>query len=108
MTGLAHGTALTRDDLMWGAAATLAEGRRRAERDPLDELAAQILAEEIAERTPCHWGRQHADAVRAALYRSLAELADALLEVSESTPTPLDWAVDVDTVDDNTGRCATR
>ncbi|MFI6743879.1 hypothetical protein ACIBI9_64385 [Nonomuraea sp. NPDC050451] len=98
---LARSTAMTRDDLTWGAAATLAEGRL-VNGDLLDELAAHILAEEIAERAPCHWGRHHADAVRAALYRSLADLADALLEVSESTPTPLDW-----TADDNGGRYAT-
>jgi hypothetical protein len=98
---LARGTALTRDDLTWGAAATLAEGRL-GNRDLLDELAAQTLAEEIAERPPCHWGRHHADAVRAALYRCLADLADVLLEVSESTPTPVDW-----TADDNSARYAT-
>lgn len=51
---------------------------------------------------PCHWGRHHADGVRAALYRGLGNLAEALLEVSESTPTPLDW-----TVDDNSERYAT-
>ncbi|GHH63314.1 hypothetical protein GCM10018775_80880 [Streptomyces umbrinus] len=98
---LARGTAVTRGDLMRGAAATLAEGRP-VNGDLLDELAAHILAEEVTERSPCQWGRQHADAVRAALYRSLADLADALLEVSESTPTPLDW-----TGDDTSGRFAT-
>jgi len=98
---LARGTAVTRGDLMRGAAATPAEGRP-VDGDLLDELAAHILAEEVTERSPCQWGRQHADAVRAALYRSLADLADALLEVSESTPTPLDW-----TGDDTSGRSAT-
>ena len=98
---LARSTAMTRDDLTRGAAATLAEGDL-VNGDLLDQLAAHILAEEIAERSPCHWGRHHADAVRAALYRSLADLADALLEVSESTPTPLDW-----TADANGGTCAT-
>ncbi|MFF8596707.1 hypothetical protein ACF061_35885 [Streptomyces sp. NPDC015220] len=92
---LARGTAMTRDDLAWGAAATLAR-QRLAEPDPLDELAAQAVVDEIAERTPCRWGRHHADAVRAALYRTLADLADVLLEVSESTPTPLRWTVDDD------------
>ncbi|MFJ8941121.1 hypothetical protein ACIRL0_36310 [Streptomyces sp. NPDC102365] len=90
---LARGTAVTRGDLMRGAAATLAGGRP-VNGDLLDELAAHTLAEEVTERSPCQWGRQHADAVRAALYRSLADLADALLEVSESTPTPLDWTGD--------------
>jgi hypothetical protein len=94
---LARGAAMTRDELAWGAAVTLAMGCSM-QRDPLDELAAQLLVDEIAERAPQHWGRRHADAVRAALYRCLADLADALLEVSESTPTPLDW-----TVDDNNG-----
>ncbi|MGW7689849.1 hypothetical protein ACWGMA_13400 [Streptomyces asiaticus] len=90
---LASGTAMTRDDLTWGAAAIVVQGRLEHS-DPLDDLAAQTLADEIAERTPCQWGRPHADAVRAALYRNLADLADVLLEVSESTPTPLDWTVD--------------
>jgi hypothetical protein len=94
---LARGTAMTRDELAWGAAVTLAMGCSM-QRDLLDELAAQLLVDEIAERPPQHWGRHHAGAVRAALYRCLADLADALLEVSESTPTPLDW-----TVDDNGG-----
>lgn len=89
---LARGTALTRDDLSWGAAAVLAEGDPGAG-DRLDELAAHTLAQEVAERSPCQWGRDHTEAVRAALYRILADLADALLEVSESTPTPLDWTV---------------
>ncbi|MFD7282407.1 hypothetical protein ACFV80_36640 [Streptomyces sp. NPDC059862] len=97
---LARGTAVTRDDLAWGAAATLLQGHLE-QSDPLDDLAAQTLVDEIAERTPCQWGRSHADAVRAALYRTLADLADALLEVSESTPTPLDW-----TVDDSGGRAS--
>jgi hypothetical protein len=97
---LARGTAMTWDDLSWGAAAVLAEGDPGAA-DLLDELAAHNLAEEVAERSPCHWGRDHTEAVRAALYRSLADLADALLEVSESTPTPLDW-----TVHDNGGKYA--
>lgn len=87
---LARGAALTRDDLAWGAAAVVVRGRPERP-DPLDDLAAQALVDEIAERTPCRWGRSHADAVRAALYRTLADLADALLEASESTPTPLDW-----------------
>ncbi|WP_416983709.1 hypothetical protein [Streptomyces sp. T028] len=95
---LARATALNRDDLSWGAAAVLAQKDPGAA-DLLDELAAHTLAQEIAERSPCHWGRDHTEAVRAALYRSLADLADALLEVSESTPTPLDW-----TVHDNGGR----
>ncbi|WP_413098676.1 hypothetical protein [Streptomyces sp. Inha503] len=90
---LARGTAVTRDELVWGAAATQARGRP-VRRDPLDELAAQALVDATAERAPHHWGRHHADAVRAALYRNLADLADVLLEVSESTPTPLDWTVD--------------
>ncbi|MFF7981541.1 hypothetical protein ACFZDK_20825 [Streptomyces sp. NPDC007901] len=92
---LARGTAMTRDDLAWGAAAIAVQGRLE-QSDPLDDLAAQTLVDEIAERTPCQWGRSHADAVRAALYRTLADLADALLEVSESTPTPLDWTTDND------------
>ncbi|MFK0121609.1 hypothetical protein [Streptomyces sp. NPDC090994] len=92
---LARGTAMTRDDLAWGATATLA--RERLEQpDSLDDIAAQAIVDEIAERTPCRWGRHHSDAVRAALYRTLADLADALLEVSESTPTPLDWTTDDD------------
>ncbi|WP_223865288.1 hypothetical protein [Streptomyces sp. 5-10] len=90
---LARTTAMTRDDLTWGAAAVVVRGRLERS-DPLDDLAAQTLVDEIAERTPCRWGRSHADAVRAALYRTLADLADALLEVSESTPTPLEWTVD--------------
>ncbi|MET7481408.1 hypothetical protein ABZT17_44905 [Streptomyces sp. NPDC005648] len=77
---------MTRDDLAWGAGAALAR-ERPAQPDPLDELA---------ERTSCRWGRHHTDAVRAALYRTLADLADVLLEVSESTPTPLDWTADDD------------
>ncbi|WP_162097963.1 MULTISPECIES: hypothetical protein [Streptomyces] len=89
---LARGTAMTRGDLSWGAAAVLAEGDSGAA-DLLDGLAAHTLAQEVAERSPCHWGRGHTEAVRAALYRSLADLADVLLEVSESTPTPLDWTV---------------
>ncbi|MFI6494628.1 hypothetical protein [Streptomyces sp. NPDC050564] len=98
---LARGTAMTRDDLTWGAAAVL--GRERlAQPDPLDELAAQAIADEITERTPCQWGRHHTDAVRAALYRTLADLADVLLEVSESTPAPLNW-----TTDDDVGRAST-
>ncbi|WP_345945380.1 hypothetical protein SALCHL_006533 [Streptomyces albus subsp. chlorinus] len=95
---LARGTALTRDDLACGAAAVLAEGDPGAG-DPLAELAAHTLAQEAAERSPCHWGRDHTEAVRTALYRSLAELADALLEVSESTPTLMEW-----TVNDGGGR----
>jgi hypothetical protein len=92
---LARGTATTRDDLAWGAATTLA--RERLERpDSLDEIAAQAIVDEIAERTPCRWGRHHSDAVRAALYRTLADLADVLLEVSESSPTPLAWSTDDD------------
>ncbi|MFF9493050.1 hypothetical protein [Streptomyces flaveolus] len=87
---LARDTAMTRDDLAWGAAAALAR-QRLAQPDPLDELATQAIVDELAERTPCRWGRHHTDAVRAALYRTLADLADVLLEVSESTPTPLDW-----------------
>ncbi|MER6063087.1 hypothetical protein ABT167_18215 [Streptomyces sp. NPDC001792] len=43
--------------------------------DLLDELAAQAIVDELAERTPCRWGRHHTDAVRAALYRILADLA---------------------------------
>jgi hypothetical protein len=87
---LARATALTWDELSCGAAAVLTD-RDPVAGDPLGELAARTLAQEVAERTPCHWGRDHTEAVRAALYRSLADLADALLEVSESTPTPLDW-----------------
>ena len=98
---LARGTAMTRDDLSWGAAAVLAEEDTGAG-DPLDEHAAHTLAQEVATRSPCHWGRGHTEAVRAALYRIMADLADALLEVSESTPTPLDW-----TIHDNGGRYAT-
>ncbi|WP_431918759.1 hypothetical protein [Nonomuraea jabiensis] len=89
---LARGTAMTRDDLLRGAAAVLAEEDPGAG-DLLDELAVHTLAQEVAERSPCHWGRDHTEVVRAALYRILADLADALLEVSESTPTPLDWTV---------------
>lgn len=66
-------------------------GERLAQPDPLDVLAAQAIVDELAERTPCRWGRQHTDAVRAALHRTLADLADVLLEASESTPTLLDW-----------------
>lgn len=92
---LARGTAMTRDDLTWGATATLA--RERLEQpDSLDEIAAQAIVDEIAERTPCRWGRHHSDAVRAALYRTLADLADVLLEVSESSPTPPAWSADDD------------
>lgn len=87
---LARDTAMTLDELAWGATATLA-GERLAQPDPLDVLAAQAIVDELAERTPCRWGRQHTDAVRAALYRTLADLADVLLEASESTPTLLDW-----------------
>nr|BFD87017.1 hypothetical protein StreXyl84_64180 [Streptomyces sp. Xyl84] len=92
---LARDTAMTRGDLAWGAAATLAR-ERLAQPDFLDELAAQAIVDELAERTPCRWGRHHTDAVRAALYRTLADLADVLLEVSESTPTPLGWTADDD------------
>ncbi|WP_316778100.1 hypothetical protein [Streptomyces sasae] len=92
---LARDTAMTRDDLAWGAGATLAR-ERLALPDSLDELAAQAIVDELAERTPCRWGRPHTDAVRAALYRTLADLADVLLEVSESTPTLLDWTADHD------------
>lgn len=92
---LARGTAMTRDDLAWGAAATLAR-ERLGRPDSLDEIAAQAIVDEIAERTPCRWGRHHSDAVRAALYRTLADLADVLLEVSESSPTPLTWSTDDD------------
>lgn len=87
---LARDTAMTLDELAWGATATLA-GERLAQPDPLDVLAAQAIVDELAERTPCRWGRQHTDAVRAALHRTLADLADVLLEASESTPTLLDW-----------------
>lgn len=52
---LARGTAMTRDDLSWGAAAVLAEEDPGAA-DPLDEHAAHILAQEVATRSPCHWG----------------------------------------------------
>jgi hypothetical protein len=97
---LARDTAMTRDDLTWGAAAVLAR-ERLAQPDPLDELAAQAVAGEITERTPCQWGRHHTDAVRAALYRTLADLADVLLEVSESTPALLHW-----TTDDDVGRAS--
>ena len=90
---LARGTAKTPHDHAGGAAPIVVEGRLE-QSDLLDDLAAQTLVDEIAERTPCQWGRSHADAVRAALYRTLAELADTLLEVSESTPTPLEWTVD--------------
>ncbi len=90
---LARSTALTRDDLAWGAVASLA--RERLEQpDSLDDIAAQVIVDEVAERTPCRWGRHHSDAVRAALYRTLADLADVLLEVSESCPTPLAWSTD--------------
>ncbi|WP_433511110.1 hypothetical protein ACQP2T_45780 [Nonomuraea sp. CA-143628] len=92
---LVRGTAMTLDDLAWGAAAIVVQGRME-QSDLLDDLAARTLVDEIAERTPCQWGRSHADAVRATLYRTLADLADALLEVSESTPTPLDWTTDHD------------
>lgn len=98
---LARFSAVNRDDLSWGAAAVLAGGDPGAG-DLLDELAAHTLAEEVVERSPYQWGRDHTEAVRAALYRILADLADALLEVSESTPTPLDW-----TVHDNGGRYVT-
>ncbi|MFI8071246.1 hypothetical protein ACIF85_20970 [Streptomyces sp. NPDC086033] len=97
---LARDTGMTRDDLAWGATAILAR-ERLAQPDPLDELAAQAIVDELAERTPCRWGRQHTDAVRAALYRTLADLTDVLLEVSESTPTPLHW-----TTDDDAGRAS--
>ncbi|MGV4891930.1 hypothetical protein DKG34_21335 [Streptomyces sp. NWU49] len=97
---LARDAAVTRDDLAWGAAATLLRGHLE-QSDPLDGLAAQTLVDEITERTPCRWGRSHTDAVRATLYRTLADLADTLLEVSESTPTPLNW-----TVDDNGARAS--
>ncbi|MEU3334619.1 hypothetical protein [Streptomyces sp. NPDC006668] len=97
---LARGTAVTRDDLSRGAAAVLTEANPGAG-DSLDELAVRTLTQEVAERSPCRWGRGHSEAVRAALYRILADLADAVLDVSESTPTPLDW-----TVHDNGGRYA--
>ncbi|MDP9610288.1 MULTISPECIES: hypothetical protein [Streptomyces] len=105
---LARGTALTREELAWGAAVTLARQdavrgspvrqssvrQSSVRRDILDELAARTLVDEIAERAPRRWGRDHADAVRTVLYRILADLADVLLEVSESTPTPLEWTGD--------------
>ncbi|MEU9058948.1 hypothetical protein AB0D13_08735 [Streptomyces sp. NPDC048430] len=51
---LARCTAMTRDDLAWGAAASLA--RERLEQpDSLDDIAAQVIVDEIAERTPCRW-----------------------------------------------------
>ncbi|GGW79489.1 hypothetical protein [Streptomyces griseoloalbus] len=98
---LARCTAMTRDDLAWGATASLA--RERLEQpDSLDDIAAQVIVDEIAERTPCRWGRHHSDTARAALYRTLADLADVLLEVSESSPTPLAWSTD-----DNVRRSST-
>ncbi|WP_433448561.1 hypothetical protein ACQPXS_08730 [Streptomyces sp. CA-142005] len=51
---LARDTAMTRDDLAWGATATLAR-ERLPQPDLLDELAAQAIVDEIAERTPCRW-----------------------------------------------------
>ncbi|MEU0940706.1 hypothetical protein [Embleya sp. NPDC005971] len=109
--------ALTRGELACGAATVTRErasctasdapgehSSRAASKSPhgpdpadcgtLDRLAAGILVDEITERPPQSWGRPHTDAIRAATYRSLADLADALLEVSESTPTPLDWEFD--------------
>ncbi|MFE4491841.1 hypothetical protein ACFRKD_05190 [Streptomyces niveus] len=93
--------ALDRTGLTSGAA-TVACGREAGGQGALDRLAAEVLVHEIIERSPQAWGRGHADAVRAATYRSLADLADALLEVSESTPTHLDWADD----DANQQQCA--
>ncbi|MFF8096256.1 hypothetical protein [Streptomyces sp. NPDC016675] len=93
---LARCTAMTRDDLAWGATASLA-GERLEQPDFLDDIAAQVIVDEIAERTPCRWGRHHSDTARTALYRTLADLADVLLEVSESSPTPLAWTTDDDT-----------
>jgi hypothetical protein len=101
---LARIFAVTRDDLRWGAAATPAEGRP-GNGDLLDALAAAILVEEIAGRCPCHWGRQHSDAVRAALCRNLSDLAAALIEASESTPTPLDWTPRPQTLSGTRPRC---
>lgn len=85
--------ALDQTGLTCGAA-TVACEREGGDHGALDRLAAEVLVDEIVERSPQAWGRSHADAVRAAMYRSLADLADTLLEVSESTPTPLDWADD--------------
>lgn len=85
--------ALDQTGLTCGAAAVACE-REGGDHGALDRLAAEVLVDEIVERSPQAWGRSHADAVRAAMYRSLADLADTLLEVSESTPTPLDWADD--------------
>ncbi|MGW8062682.1 hypothetical protein ACVV2G_10475 [Streptomyces ziwulingensis] len=46
---------MTRDDLAWGATASPA--RERLEQpDSLDDIAAQVIVDEIAARTPCRWG----------------------------------------------------
>jgi hypothetical protein len=84
---LARDTAMTRDDLAWGATATLAR-EHLPQPDLLDELAAQAIVDELAERTPCRWGRHRTDAVRAALYRTLADLADVLSWKCRSPPRP--------------------
>ncbi|WP_253194963.1 hypothetical protein [Streptomyces sp. MP131-18] len=48
--GLARDTAMTQDDLSWGAAAVLTEADPGAG-DLLDELTAHTLTQEVAERT---------------------------------------------------------
>ncbi|WP_259297261.1 hypothetical protein [Streptomyces griseoaurantiacus] len=87
---LAHHAALTREEAAEGAATVLGFAGPDLE-EPLCELGAHSLVDDIAERPPQHWGRLHTQAVRAALYLCLADLADALLDASESTPTPLRW-----------------
>ncbi|MCF0086390.1 MULTISPECIES: hypothetical protein [Streptomyces] len=87
---LAHHAALTWEEAAEGAATVLGFAGPDLE-EPLCELGAHSLVDDIAERPPQHWGRLHTQAVRAALYLCLADLADALLDASESTPTPLRW-----------------
>lgn len=102
---LARQAGLTWDDVLSGAIAVCEDGLRtmpvwptrsgcgapHADEVAAYELEARLLVDEIAARPPARWGRRHSQAVRTALYRCLADLADALLDVSESSPTPLEW-----------------
>ncbi|MET9188999.1 hypothetical protein [Streptomyces tendae] len=90
LSRLAHHAALTREEAAKGAATVLGFAGPDLE-ETLCELGAHSLVDDIAERPPHHWGRLHTQAVRAALYLCLADLADALIDASESTPTPLRW-----------------
>ncbi|MFI6862228.1 hypothetical protein ACIBKZ_20395 [Streptomyces sp. NPDC050421] len=91
---LAHSTALTRSHLAAGAVTAVrddspASGTACATRTTA--VAAQTVVDEIVTLPPGRWGRCPGQAVRASLYRCLADFADAFLDVSESTPAPVRW-----------------